>query len=113
MGKIMTYLQFLLAKLSEECHELGLEAGKSIQFGLDSFNPELVDSQTNLQNLKKEFNDVLAVVEMINSYLYTKEDREVTDLIHADENMIKLKKMKLIKFKRIAEENGTLTILKK
>lgn len=113
MDIIMTYLQFLLTKLSEECHELGLEASKSIQFGLDSFNPELVDSQTNLQNLKKEFNDVMSVVELINSYLYTQEDRNVSELIHVDDDMMKVKKLKLIKFKRIAEENGTLTITEK
>ena len=113
MDIVMTYLQFLLAKLSEECHELGLEAGKSIQFGVDSFNPELVDSTTNLQNIKKEFNDLLAIVELLNSYLYTKEDRDTYDLIHADADMIKAKKAKVIKYKLIAEEDGTLTITDK
>lgn len=106
----MTNLQFLLFKLSEECKELALEADKTIQFGLDSYNPELADTTTNLQNIVREFNDVLAVVELLNVHLSNKEDRENNELVSPNQIMIFEKKNKLLKFKRIAIENCSLKI---
>jgi len=60
-------LQFLLVKLSEECNDVGKEAAKIIQFGLDSFDPADPLRLSNRRRLINELLDVLAVMEMLDT----------------------------------------------
>ncbi len=60
----MNRLQLLLGKLTEEALEVGKEALKAQQFGLDS--DETDDGLTNKQRLHKEINDFNTIVQMLN-----------------------------------------------
>lgn len=58
-------LTHLLACLGEECGEVQQIIGKSIRFGLDSYNPNDAYRETNIDMLHREVNDVIAVYEML------------------------------------------------
>lgn len=61
---MMTEIQYLLGKLAEEASELAQIALKTQQFGLNEQCPGL--EFTNLQRIEQEYNDVLAIVDLIN-----------------------------------------------
>lgn len=63
----MNLEQYLLTKLSEECLEIGKEALKIQQFGMYSFNPE-DPNMSNKDRLKHELNDLMAIIEMLNTH---------------------------------------------
>ena len=60
--------QHLLTKLSEECNEVGQVCSKIISLGLFNCKPGTRD--TNKQRLIEEINDVLAVLNMIESEIF-------------------------------------------
>lgn len=62
---MMTYEQFLLTKLAEECAEVQKIALKTQQFGMDSIEPG--QPFTNREQLYKELNDVSASITMLNT----------------------------------------------
>lgn len=53
---------YLLCKLQEECGEVIQAASKIIMFGWHSE----YQNKTNIDNLKNELNDILAIVELLN-----------------------------------------------
>jgi NTP pyrophosphatase (non-canonical NTP hydrolase) len=59
----MNRLQYLLTKLAEESSELADIALKTSQFGPYNVGPN--ETETNREMVTNEFNDVLAVVEML------------------------------------------------
>lgn len=60
---MMSYEQFLLTKLAEECNEVAQRALKQQQFGSEEHEPG--DSQNNAQRTLYELNDLLAVVDLL------------------------------------------------
>ncbi len=57
--------QYLITKLAEEASEIAQIALKAQQFGMDEICPKLPES--NKQRIHKELNDLLGVVEMLNT----------------------------------------------
>ena len=66
--------QFLLVKLAEEASELAQVALKAAQFGLEDGKHD--DPYTNQQRLEMEFNDLLAIIHMleIDEFIYINQD---------------------------------------
>ncbi len=62
----MNKQQYLLVKLAEEATELAQIALKTSQFGIFESCPGM--DATNIERCNLEFNDVLAVAEMLNDY---------------------------------------------
>ncbi|WP_341232420.1 hypothetical protein [uncultured Methylophaga sp.] len=92
----MNKSEHLLIILIEECNELAQDAAKALRFGVF----EQRDLPTsNHDRMQKEFNDVLAVVEMLN---------ESGLLLIQDRGLIQLKKQKVIKYMGYSKECGTL-----
>lgn len=60
----MTREQYLLVKLAEEASEIAKDAIKAAQFGMHS---NYLDSPTNVENIRMELNDLLTVVNMLNT----------------------------------------------
>lgn len=61
----MTRKEHLLVKLMEESSEIVKAVSKVLLFGLEDGYPEL--DTTNEEDINNEFNDLLAVVQMLNS----------------------------------------------
>lgn len=59
----MTRLEMLLDILSEECSEVAIRCSKALRFGLDEIEPG--QRHTNRERIKRELNDVHALVEML------------------------------------------------
>lgn len=55
----------LLIMLAEEAGELVQACTKALRHGLDSYNPDLPNSPTNLQNIRRELVDVMSVCAMM------------------------------------------------
>jgi NTP pyrophosphatase (non-canonical NTP hydrolase) len=55
--------EYLLLKLAEECDEVGQRCSKQITFGPDEIQPG--HEENNLQRLRYEVNDVLAMVSIL------------------------------------------------
>lgn len=90
----MTYEQFLLCKLAEECNEVAQDALKTQQFGFESFHPDT--GMTNTEYLTNELNDLLAILEMLEengSFTFT-----------PCPEAIKAKKEKVLKFLEFSKE---------
>ena len=92
----MNITQHLLIKLSEECSEISKEALKAVQFGLGNHHPD--ETRTNNDKLISEFNDLFAIIEMLNDRLECIENRA----------SIENKKRKVIKFMKVSVELGLL-----
>lgn len=58
----MNRFQYLLSKLAEEAAEIAQIALKTQQFGQD----EVYECLSNIERVNVEFNDLLAVVELLN-----------------------------------------------
>lgn len=95
----MDRLQYLLTKLAEEAAEVAQIALKTQQFGPYEICPDL--PETNIERVNKEFNDLLAVAEMINEHL------EEYALIKLD-NLIVNKKNKVNKYYQYSIECGQI-----
>ena len=114
----MNRQEHLLTILGEECSELNIEICKlhqeickALRFGVY----EQRDSPTsNAQRIFKEYNDLIAIVEMVNeSAVATSfKDASVTlgerGLMYRDEDLIKVKKEKVEKYLLYSKECGTL-----
>jgi len=92
----MNRKEHLLVILMEECNELSKDAAKTLRFGADSD----YDGITNSQKMQNEYNDILAVVEMLNS-------DGVVDM-YEDADLIEAKKKKITRFLRDSKRIGTL-----
>ena len=92
----MNRQEHLLTILGEECSELHQETSKALRFGVDE-QRDL--PTTNRERMQKEFNDMLAMVEMLKAeeiYLFK------------DEQMIYNKVEKVERYLSYSEELGTL-----
>lgn len=98
----MNRQQFLLVKLSEECNEVGKEAAKIIQFGLNSFDPADPLRLSNRRRLINELLDLVAVMEML--------DTESGIGINLDQsrNAIDHKKRKVEKYYLRSQQMGNM-----
>lgn len=98
----MNRLEHLLTILGEECSELHQEACKALRFGVD----EQRDLPTsNLERMQKEYNDLLAMIEMINDEIFNV-DRAM--LLHRDIHLINAKREKVEKYLIYSKECGAL-----
>lgn len=94
----MTRTEMLLVLLSEECVETSQRVSKALRFGLEEV--QVGQTQNNGERIFYEFNDILAVMEV----LY--DERIFFDT--RDEEAIKLKKDKIHKYLMYSEEMGTI-----
>lgn len=92
----MNYQQYLLIKLAEEASELAQIALKTAQFGLYETCPG--KDETNIQHVTAEYNDVIAIVEMINTEIY--------DLLERDSYLVDAKKQKVMKYLQYSNKLG-------
>lgn len=92
----MNRQEHLLVILMEECNELAKDAAKALRFTPDSN----YDGITNREKLQREYNDVLAVVEM----LY---DEGIN--MYDDPELIEAKQKKVERFLIDSKKLGTLT----
>ena len=84
----------LLYKLAEEAMEVGKEAMKAAQFGLDDYHEEV----SNLERLANELNDLIAVVRL----LEPKASQWEGDLASPSEETVSAKAEKMLKWKDYA-----------
>ena len=107
----MTRQEHLLTILGEECSELHQELCKALRFGVHEQRDLPTD---NSQRIFKEFNDLMAMVEMVNQSAVETSfaDASVTlgerGLMYIDENLIAEKKAKVEKYLLYSKECGTL-----
>lgn len=95
----MNRLEHLLTIFGEEGSEIAQETAKALRFGIH----EQRDLPTsNRDRMQKEFNDLLAMVEMLN-----KEDQSIN--LHRDDSMIYAKILKVETYLDYSKECGTLT----
>jgi len=92
----MNYKDYLLTKLAEECGELAQIASKMNVFGVKSYDPADETKTTNEEHMKIEFNDVLAVMEMVTELLLLDVQR--------DDDLIESKKQKIDRMWQIAKK---------
>ena len=78
---------YLFTCLAEECAEIIQAATKCIRFGSNDVNPK--SNNSNIKNLNEEFNDVIALVEML---------REQGISIKEDPERIRQKKEKVLHY---------------
>lgn len=97
----MNYVEYLMVKVGEECGELAQIAAKMNVFGVHSYDPADVNKITNEAHMNVEYNDVIAVIEMLQEALLLNVKR--------DEELICQKKKKIDRMwqisKRIKEDD--------
>lgn len=109
----MNRQEHLITILSEELSELHQELCKALRFGVYEQQPN--NPLSNCQRIFKEFNDVLAMVDMVNDSAVKTSfaDASVTlgerGLMYKDEAFITEKKAKVEKYLLYSKECGTLT----
>ena len=94
----MTTNEHLLTIVGEECAEVHQRAAKALRFGLDEIQPG--QSLTNAERIMVEFDDLLAVILML-------QERALLPGTHS--RRIQEKKDKVAEFLRYAAECGTLS----
>lgn len=95
----MNTSEHLLICLAEECAEVQHRVSKALRFGMSEIEPG--QPFTNAQRIAQEFDDVLAIIEML-------EDRSL--FTHAANfRKIEEKKMRVQRWMGHAIRNGTLT----
>lgn len=94
----MNRIEHLLTILVEECVETSQRATKALRFTLDEVQPG--QEMTNAERLVYEFNDIVAIMEM----LY---DEELIPKVY-DNEAIAAKKEKVEKFLKYSQQLGTL-----
>lgn len=98
----MNRQEHLLTILGEECSELHQAISKILRFGINSNYDNGVN---NLDQMQKEFNDVLAMVEMVNDeFLRTKSP----NIIYFNRALTEAKTEKVEKYLLYSKECGTL-----
>jgi len=90
---------WLLICLNKECSEIIKATDKALHFGLANGYPG--DAVTNLNKIKIEINDMLAVCELLN-------DAGIFPDGFLDSNMIDKKKEKVLYYMEVAKQLGTL-----
>lgn len=98
----MTRIQYLLGKLSEECHEVGQRAIKAQHFGATEVQKD--QGLNNVQRLNIELNDLYAIVEMLNDELITTE--HPTKPLKGNYTMIQAKREKVEKYYELSKLRG-------
>lgn len=105
----MNRQEHLLTILGEECSELHQELCKALRFGI---NEQRDLSTTNAQRMFKEFNDILAMVEMVNESVLSEPWNGITytdkGILYRDEKFITKKKAKVERYLLYSQELGTL-----
>ncbi len=114
---MMNKLEHLLTILGEESSELHQDICKALRFGMNDSPPS--GGLDNTQLMFKEFNDILALAEMINEYMvekpWDKDDRStwvtysVKGILYRDDKLIAEKKAKVEKWLLYSESKGRLT----
>lgn len=106
----MNRQEHLITILGEECSELHQELCKALRFGV---NEQRDLPTTNAQRIFKEFNDILAMVDMVNESLIAGKWQGITytskGIMYRDEGFIAKKKEKVEKYLLYSDECGTLT----
>lgn len=106
----MNRQEHLLTILGEECSELHQELCKALRFGV---NEQRDLPTSNAQRIFKEFNDLLAMVEMVNTSVVIAPFNGVTygsyGIMYKDNSLIEAKKEKVEKYLLYSKELGTLT----
>lgn len=86
--------EHLLTILMEECNETSQRASKAIRFGLKEIQQD--QSLNNSQRLIYEFNDIIAIMEILQEKGYLSEEMESDNPINRE--MIDEKKEKVKKY---------------
>ena len=94
----MTRQEHLLTILIEECNETAQRATKAVRFGLEEIQPG--QAQTNAERIVYEFNDIVAVIELLHS-------EEALPKIF-DTEAVGLKKIKIEKYLAYSAQCGTI-----
>lgn len=100
----MNTTEHLLTIGSEECDEIGQRICKVLRFGPDEVEPG--HDLDNKARVVQEFHDLVAVLEML-GYIEFHED--VPAAIKVDNEMLRLKRIKVRKFLDHSREQGTLS----
>ena len=109
----MNRREHLLTILGEECSELHQELCKALRFGVYEQQPD--NPLNNSQRIFKEFNDLMAMVEMVNEEAVKTSfaDASVTlgdrGLMYRDEQLIAEKKRKVENYLLYSKKCGTLS----
>lgn len=90
--------EHLLTILGEECSEVHQETSKALRFGVYE-QRDL--STSNIERMNKEYNHVLAMIDMIN-------DEAGVTLLYRREKVIAEKKAKVEEYLKYSAELGTL-----
>jgi hypothetical protein len=91
----MQLVQFLLAKVAEECNEIAQAALKAQQFGMEEVYP--ASGESNERRIKHELDDLQGILRMM----------EVVGFVYEpDENAIAEKQEKVLKFLKYSVELG-------
>ena len=102
--------EHLLTILGEECSELHQDICKALRFGMNDKGPD--NKLDNTQLMFKEFNDILAMADMINEYVTSMPWSGVTytdkGILYRDDKMVQKKKDKVEKYLAYSKEKGTL-----
>lgn len=92
----MNRVEHLLTILGEECNELGMAVSKALRFGV---NEQRDLPKSNLERMQAEFNDILAMREML---------AEEGIYLPIDSNLVRAKRSNVEKYLRYSKECGTL-----
>lgn len=96
----MTPSEHLLTCLIEECSEVIKAVTKAQRFGLLDSYPGYAEGRTNVEEIRRELHDVMAVIEMIHG--------EVWDMMPFDRTLIDQKKAKVLRFMQRSKGNGDI-----
>ena len=95
----MNHSEHLLTCLAEECAELSKAATKALRFGVNDKGPK--EMHTNAENIQFEFNDVLAIIEML-------AEQGVVPLGDSRPEVLQRKKDKVNSYMEYASRKGAL-----
>jgi len=98
----MNRQEHLLTILGEECSELHQEISKALRFGI---NERRDLSTSNLERMQKEFNDLLAMIEMVNDELIKDKSPKI---LYLNRTLTEAKIEKVEKYLLYSKECGTL-----
>lgn len=96
----MNAREHLLVCLAEEAAEVVQVVTKALRFGMHDSYPGYAEGLTNIQELRHELHDLIAVIEMIHD--------DVWDILPFDRAAIDAKKAKVLKFMQYARANGEI-----
>lgn len=103
----MSWIQYLLCKLAEECNEIAQRALKAQQFGITQHHPSY--PKNNEDMLHDEINDFYAIVELLQAegYLQGHPNSTTVSVINSiDLVKIEAKKQKIRKYYDISKHHG-------